>query len=166
MEHTKDGQRKTVPTTNYVAYSKHSRGIYVIAYIHMFLLHNVEAVYDSGSLPRHLDLGPRSVCFGWMGPVAVRASRTDVINLGVPARYRSIMMTNAHRHPAAAVISACLGGGTNCIGHPPPPCPSQCIATQLSQGVRWRVPRQSKGLPVITTHHITRQMQPDIIVLI
>ena len=66
MEHTKDGQRKTVPTTNYVAYSKHSRGIYVIAYIHMFLLHNVEAVYDSGSLPRHLDLGPRSVCFGWM----------------------------------------------------------------------------------------------------
>lgn len=111
MEHTKDGQRKTVPTTNYVAYSKHStgRGIYVIAYIHMFLLHNVEAVYDSGSLPRHLDLGPRSVCFGWMGPVAVRASRTDVINLGVPARYRSIMMTNAHRHPAAAVISACLG---------------------------------------------------------
>lgn len=93
MEHTKDGQRKTVPTTNYVAYSKHSRGIYVIAYIHMFLLHNVEAVYDSGSLPRHLDLGPRSVCFGWMGPVAVRASRTDVINLGVPARYRSIMMT-------------------------------------------------------------------------
>lgn len=164
VEHTKDGQRKTVPTTNYVAYSKHSRGIYVIAYIHMFLLHNVEAVYDSGSLPRHLDLGPRSVCFGWIdGSSACLPDRRHQLGSA-----RSVSVHHDDQCPPASGSSRyfCVLGGTNCIGHPPPPCPSQCIATQLSQGVRWRVPRQSKGLPVITTHHITRQMQPDIIVLI